>query len=503
MPINPYKYDQYVSPYRGSLADLATRGPEALARAQEQIGSIQAQGAQNVGNIQAQAAQQRGQAWANAAQQIGQIPQQIQQQKAQQQQQEFRAAQIAEAKAQADERARRTSDLAALDKALSMPGGRDAVLNATPGHLRDIVIKQYKDADGLAAEARKSAEETRKAQAEYTGYLGAQIITAKYDPGTALAALHHAREQYADDPAMLKQLDRMRAQIVEHPESVKHIADAAVLGSSYKDMILKPPSEIEAVDPNKDVIDKSTGAIIRKGTPAPQTSQNPTEASLALLAAQGNGDALKALNLIRQQQRPDSEPLVPIMRDGRPVLVPRSQAIGQTPANVREQGRNVSSGDANRLSDYETSLQDLTTLTKEIGASAGSTGTGAYIGANLPNAVTQLTGWGTEAKQKQAVIDRVKQVIGKALEGGVLRKEDEAKYEKILPTIGDVPAVVTSKLQGLAKAIHQRRNTLLENLSDANYDVSKYQTRQTDAPSPQPTNRPPLYNQATGRAEPR
>ena len=54
--------------------------------------------------------------------------------------------------------------------------------------------------------------------------------------------------------------------------------------------------------------------------------------------------------------------------------------------------------------------------------------------------------------QVSAVIDRVKQVIGKALEGGVLRKEDEVKYEKILPTIYDSAALVRSKLDGLESA---------------------------------------------------
>ena len=41
---------------------------------------------------------------------------------------------------------------------------------------------------------------------------------------------------------------------------------------------------------------------------------------------------------------------------------------------------------------------------------------------------------------------RVKQVIGKSLEGGVLRREDEYKYVKILPTIQDPPDVAKAKI---------------------------------------------------------
>lgn len=176
------------------------------------------------------------------------------------------------------------------------------------------------------------------------------------------------------------------------------------------------------------------------------------------------------------------EPLVPVMVDGKPVLMPRSKAAGMTPANSREQGRAVTSGDAGRLAELETSLDDLAVLTKEI--PAGTTGVEAKAGAMLPNFVTEWTGIGATAKSKQAVIDRVKQVIGKALEDGVLRKEDEKKYEKILPTIGDVDTVVAAKLTGLSRAIAQRRATLMEALADAGYDVTRFQSRSQGSPDP-------------------
>ena len=168
------------------------------------------------------------------------------------------------------------------------------------------------------------------------------------------------------------------------------------------------------------------------------------------------------------------EPLVAILGpDGAPVLVPRSRAVGQRPASTREQGRPVQSGDANRIIDLDTSLNDLNTLEREL----GQTGAASKIGAMLPNAVTEFTGWGSDAKQRQAVIDRVKQVIGKALEGGVLRKEDEYKYVKILPTIGDPPEVAAKKVAGLRTAIQQRKAATLEGLADANFDTSKFESR--------------------------
>lgn len=168
-----------------------------------------------------------------------------------------------------------------------------------------------------------------------------------------------------------------------------------------------------------------------------------------------------------------------------PIWVRESQAVGQ-PAASRNAGvatKNVTSGDAGKLADFDTSLNELKDLKSTI-TGADTTGYAAKAGAMLPNAVTELTGWGAEAKSKQATIDRVKQVIGKTLEGGVLRKEDERKYEKILPTIGDPPAIVTAKLKGLESAIAQRKQAHLDALADAGYDISKFTARAAKAPAP-------------------
>jgi hypothetical protein len=52
----------------------------------------------------------------------------------------------------------------------------------------------------------------------------------------------------------------------------------------------------------------------------------------------------------------------------------------------------------------------------------------------------------SDARKAQADIDRVKQRVGKALEGGVLRKEDEEKYKKILATLNDTPSTAIYKI---------------------------------------------------------
>lgn len=147
--------------------------------------------------------------------------------------------------------------------------------------------------------------------------------------------------------------------------------------------------------------------------------------------------------------------------------------------------RPMFSGDANRMADMDTGLKDLNELERTL-STPSSTGVQSKIGAILPNVVTEITGWGMNAKSRQGTIDRVKQVIGKTLEGGVLRKEDEYKYTKILPTIGDPAPVAKTKLEGLRKAIKERRQSLIESLSDAGFDTSRFEERELDGDIPQP-----------------
>ena len=178
-----------------------------------------------------------------------------------------------------------------------------------------------------------------------------------------------------------------------------------------------------------------------------------------------------------ESPKQDSEPLVAIMGpDGESVFVPRAQAVGKRPASNREQGRPVFSAEAVRLADMDSALDDLNNLAVELEGS-GATGPGAKVGTMIPDSVTALTGWGADPKKTQATIDLIKQAFGKTLEGGVLRKEDEAKYEKILPKIADAPEIVQAKLQSLWRKMEQNRANELDSLEDAGFDVGRYRAR--------------------------
>lgn len=91
---------------------------------------------------------------------------------------------------------------------------------------------------------------------------------------------------------------------------------------------------------------------------------------------------------------------------------------------------------------------NMTNRLSENIASSGLTGPIKGLGTISPFA--------TESKDLQAQIDLARQVIGKFLEGGVLRKEDEEKYKKILPTMYDTQDVAQRKLQNLMVELQSR-----------------------------------------------
>lgn len=90
-----------------------------------------------------------------------------------------------------------------------------------------------------------------------------------------------------------------------------------------------------------------------------------------------------------------------------------------------------------------------------------------------------------ERRELQGKFDLIRQKIGRMIEGGVLRKEDEIKYQKILPSINDMPEVAASKAREMEAMLKQDIGRSMENYGRAGYNVSGFadQTKayQTDA----------------------
>lgn len=438
--------------YADRLASLMTRS-----------GDVRAAGVRDAAQATAYGQQARGAAWGQAVQQLGQIPGQVVQ--AQQAEQDRARALAAEDRqiAATERLTRQDTAFMALLEQQASPDPKEVM--AIYGPQRGMQIAQ-----GLSAFGELQAGQVKDAR-DTAGRLAIGI-----------KSLSPAAQQQFWPAVREAAIKGGLGDATTIPEQASPEYLDAVLGWATGKGPEAPPSLMQ-VDPTKDLAHPQTGEVVRAGVPAVEkpkqyqvTTRGPNGQPVNKLVSE---DELRGgVPEYRAPQGDGSEPLMAIMGpDGQPVYVPRSQAVGKRPASNREQGRPVTSGDADQLAELATSLDDLKTLRGTVTDAPGATGTRAKVSSMAPNWVTEWTGIGATAKSKQAVIDRVKQVIGKALEDGVLRKEDEKKYEKILPILSDVASVVETKLVGLEKAIALRRDRQLEALADAGYDTSKFLQR--------------------------
>lgn len=79
----------------------------------------------------------------------------------------------------------------------------------------------------------------------------------------------------------------------------------------------------------------------------------------------------------------------------------------------------------------------------------------------------------TDAQAFQSQVNLAAQVVGRAIEGGVLRKEDEEKYKKILPQLTDTPAVARRKLENVRGLLKTQLQLSQQNYPGAQ-DVGTY-----------------------------
>jgi hypothetical protein len=77
--------------------------------------------------------------------------------------------------------------------------------------------------------------------------------------------------------------------------------------------------------------------------------------------------------------------------------------------------------------------------------------------------------WNEDAQKFQADLKRNAQTIGAYMEGGVLRKEDEVKYEKMLPTLADTPPVAEYKLGQVRKMLLDKQEADMAALKAQGY----------------------------------
>jgi hypothetical protein len=161
-----------------------------------------------------------------------------------------------------------------------------------------------------------------------------------------------------------------------------------------------------------------------------------------------------------QRARQHQESLSVTMR-GQNMTDERARELRGDNADKLEQGA------VTKIAELEDGILQVENLSKAIEKGKGYMGPGGGLAtAPILGGIAQAVGYTGPAKL-QAEIDLIKQTIGKALEGGVLRKEDEAKYAKILPTINDTIDVARSKTAMLREKLRADLNTFKQTQAQA------------------------------------
>lgn len=266
----------YVRPARERnlrLSDLYLRQGQAEAEAEQRRGDIQAQ------------------LWGNIGQVVGNTANQVVQGRQQERDQASRDAERAEnAKLrgmQIGEAERQINDRENFDLAMGA-GSRERTLAA------------LKDRPELYQKAQTHFEAIDTSRKKMMGDVAAGVADFGYTPEAAMAALDDLIEQGFDE----KRLDGLRGQIQSNPESVKQIVTSLLSQSpDPRHQAMAKPQPLVELNKDTSLYDPNKGEVVASGpqSPPPQ-APNPTEASLALKAATGDPEAIKALELIRGQR---------------------------------------------------------------------------------------------------------------------------------------------------------------------------------------------------------
>jgi hypothetical protein len=190
-----------------------------------------------------------------------------------------------------------------------------------------------------------------------------------------------------------------------------------------------------------------------------QKKELAAAASGAAAAAVRSGDAALVETVRRNPSLFDN--LSPEVKSR---LAPQLEATG-----FKDFGTKLSDTELNKIQETQKGIDSLTTLRQKI--------------KNNPGAVGPVSGWlthypwATQRKKLQADIDTARQMIGKALEGGVLRKEDEEKYARILPTMTDAPDIADYKLEQLDEMMRRDLGTYKASLRSAGRRIDTQENR--------------------------
>jgi hypothetical protein len=147
--------------------------------------------------------------------------------------------------------------------------------------------------------------------------------------------------------------------------------------------------------------------------------------------------------------------------DGKPVYVPRSQAIGKTPGSAAEGpgGLKLSPTQQEDISTMLT-VQDLSKIVLERGEAIGWSGVGPMAG-RAGNVLAQVDIGDPKAEELRNFIGNIQGTIAKLRGGTAFSPQEKAMLDSYTPTPNDSVLKIKAKLKSLDTFITAKRENML------------------------------------------
>jgi hypothetical protein len=336
-------------------------------------------------------------------------------------------------------------------------------IKANLGHRWPTIAKQLDEADTATASYQKRQREADADRQKALGALAVGVREAGNDPNAFMGA---AATALANKLATREQLQPLidAVQAGATPADVQKITDR-LIAQAYPEKALEAQTKRnEPYTLNQgDVRIGAGGQVIARGEPKPEPV--PTGFDAAILAATRAGNQRDVDRLIALKARAEAAGRKPDKPDtstldrGRLVqavlanpslwddLTPTEK--GKIAPDLHEQGytgfgKALPPAAVTAIATTKSAvdnLKDLKTAMKDAEGYMGPIGS-----------LQALNPW-SDARKLVAKVDAVRQRVGKALEGGVLRKEDEEKYKAILAELSNTPELAYSKIDGMVSML--------------------------------------------------
>lgn len=115
------------------------------------------------------------------------------------------------------------------------------------------------------------------------------------------------------------------------------------------------------------------------------------------------------------------------------------------------------------------------TIPKQLADISATIGQNADSFGPVMGRLSTLNPYDTKSQTIDAQLRASAQAFGRYMEGGVLRKEDEDKYRKMFPTLGDTPEVARNKLAIVNKLLVEKQKSDVGALEQQGYSVNGLQ----------------------------